>query len=478
MITAILILAGLLIGAALGFLIGKQHNAAPLAFERAKSEAYELRLAEAKEQSARQLADEREVAQRQLADAQAASTTQVNAVKEDAEKRMTAVKDEADKLIAETREAAMKQILSERQHQETLRQEADKQWSARLEKLREEMRNAAADLLQARQAALQETNREQMGEILKPIREQFAEFKRSVEESRTASEVGRKEIRNTFDASMKLFQQQQEQAVKLMREQTDRIGQDAANLTKALRGDTKIQGDWGEMILESVLANSGLRRDEEYFIQEVTPDEEGRNLRPDVIVKFPEGRSVIIDSKVSLTAYAAATEAPTEELAQRMLAEHVRSVRKHIDELAEKRYDKTVKDAIGYVLMFMPIENSYMVAMKKQPDLSRYAYQKGIIIISPSNLMMALQLAFNLWQQDRQGKNVEKIVKTATELYEKLSIFSETFADVEGQIDRLQKAFSKAKDQLYEGKGNVMRRMEGLKALGITPKRQIKGLEE
>ncbi|MCM1070677.1 MAG: DNA recombination protein RmuC [[Clostridium] fimetarium] len=424
------------------------------------------------------MVEAREAAAKQLSDERAAANTRLSETCAEYERRLLALKADADKQLAEARDAAIRQIMSEREHQEALRTEADKQWKSQLEKLREEMRNAAAELLQARQAALQESNREQMGEILKPIKEQFAEFKRTVEESRTASEVGRKEIRNTFDASMKLFQQQQEQAVKLMREQTDKIGQDAANLTKALKGDSKMQGDWGEMILESVLANSGLRRDEEYFIQEVTPDEEGRNLRPDVIVKFPEGRSVVIDSKVSLTAYAAATEAPTDELAQRMLSEHVRSVRKHIDELAEKRYDKTVKDAIGYVLMFMPIENSYMVAMKKQPDLSRYAYQKGIILISPSNLMMALQLAFNLWQQDRQGKNVEKIVKTATELYEKLSLFSDTFADVEGQIERLQKTFSKAKDQLYEGKGNVMRRMEGLKSLGITPKRQIKGLEE
>ncbi len=467
MTIAIFIIIGLALGAVLGFIIGRQQNAAPLAVERARAESAETRLVEARDATAKQLSDER-----------AAANTRLSETCAEYERRLQALKADADKRLAEARDAAIRQIMSEREHQEALRAEADKQWKSQLEKLREEMRNAAAELLQARQAALQESNREQMGEILKPIREQFAEFKRTVEESRTASEVGRKEIRNTFDASMKLFQQQQEQAVKLMREQTDKIGQDAANLTRALKGDSKMQGDWGEMILESVLANSGLRRDEEYFIQEVTPDEEGRNLRPDVIVKFPEGRSVVIDSKVSLTAYAAATEAPTEELAQRMLSEHVRSVRKHIDELAEKRYDKTVKDAIGYVLMFMPIENSYMVAMKKQPDLSRYAYQKGIILISPSNLMMALQLAFNLWQQDRQGKNVEKIVKTATELYEKLSLFSDTFADVEGQIERLQKTFSKAKDQLYEGKGNVMRRMEGLKTLGITPKRQIKGLEE
>ncbi len=464
--TIAILIAGLVLGVVLGFFMGRQQNAAPLAAERAKNEQAEQLISEVRESAARQLSDERASYEKQIQD-----------VKSDSAAKIAEIKADADKRLNDERETAQKQLSAERAHQETLRAEAEKQWHAQLEKLREEMRNAAAELLQARQAALQETNREQMGEILKPIKEQFAEFKRSVEESRTASEVGRKEIRSTFDASMKLFQQQQDQAVKLMREQTEKIGQDAANLTKALRGDSKIQGDWGEMVLESMLASSGLRRDEEYFIQEVTPSDDGRNLRPDVIVKFPEGRSVIIDSKVSLTAYAAATEAPTEELAQRHLSEHVKSVRKHIDELADKRYDKSVKDSIGYVLMFMPIENSYMVAMKKQPDLSRYAYQKGVIIISPSNLMMALQLAYNLWQQDRQGKNVEEIVKAATDLYEKVSVFSETFADIEAQIDKAKEKFVTARGQLYDGKGNVMRRLEGLKALGITPKRKIKGLE-
>lgn len=157
---------------------------------------------------------------------------------------------------------------------------------------------------------------------------------------------------------------------------------------------------------------------------------------------------------------------------------HALSVRKHIDELAEKDYSKLVDDAIGFVLMFIPNETSYIAAMKQQPDLSRYAYQKKIIIISPSNLLMALQLAYNLWQYDRQNKNVEKIVKTAADLYDKVATFEDTFTGIGDLITRLSGTYDKAKKQLYDGTGNVMRRVESLKNLGVTPKKQIKALEE
>ena len=263
----------------------------------------------------------------------------------------------------------------------------------------------------------------------------------------------------------------------LFRSQTEKIGSDAANLTKALKGDSKMQGDWGEMVLETILENSGLRKDEEFFIQENTKDEEGKNYRPDVIVRFPEGRSVVIDSKVSLTAYSDALAAEDEAEQERLMKAHALSVRKHIDELAAKDYSKLVDDAIGFVLMFIPNETSYIAAMKQQPDLSRYAYQKKIIIISPSNLLMALQLAYNLWQYDRQNKNVEKIVKTAADLYDKVAGFEDTFMSVGDLITRLSGTFDKAKKQLYDGTGNVMRRVESLKGLGVTPKKQIKELD-
>lgn len=377
------------------------------------------------------------------------------------------------------------QMENERLYAAKLRAESDQQWSQKLESLKQEMQRmtieqqkVAAEQLAAKQSALQENNRLQMDELLKPIKEQFADFKKSVEESKTQNEVNKKELQNTFEATMKLFQQEQQQAVLNLKEQTEKIGSDAANLTKALKGDSKMQGDWGEMVLETILENSGLRKDEEFFIQENTKDEEGKNYRPDVIVRFPEGRSVVIDSKVSLTAYSDALAAEDEAEQERLMKAHALSVRKHIDELAAKDYSKLVDDAIGFVLMFIPNETSYIAAMKQQPDLSRYAYQKKIIIISPSNLLMALQLAYNLWQYDRQNKNVEKIVKTAADLYDKVAGFEDTFLGIGDLITRLSGTFDKAKKQLYDGTGNVMRRVESLKGLGVTPKKQIKSLEE
>lgn len=376
------------------------------------------------------------------------------------------------------------QMENERLYAAKLRAESAQQWAQKLESLKQEMQRmtieqqkVAAEQLAAKQSALQETNRLQMDELLKPIKEQFADFKKSVEESKTQNEVNKKELQNTFEATMKLFQQEQQQAVLNLKEQTEKIGSDAANLTKALKGDSKMQGDWGEMVLETILENSGLRKDEEFFIQENTKDEEGKNYRPDVIVRFPEGRSVVIDSKVSLTAYSDALAAEDEAEQERLMKAHVLSVRKHIDELAAKDYSKLVDDAIGFVLMFIPNETSYIAAMKQQPDLSRYAYQKKIIIISPSNLLMALQLAYNLWQYDRQNKNVEKIVKTAADLYDKVAGFEDTFMSVGDLITRLSGTFDKAKKQLYDGTGNVMRRVESLKGLGVTPKKQIKELD-
>ena len=373
---------------------------------------------------------------------------------------------------------ANKNLERERQHAEDMRKESDQRWEQKLESLKKDMQNTAAKELAAKQEELQRANRTQMDDLLRPIKEQFTDFKRAVNESKTQNEVNKTELQKAFENTMKLFQQQQQQTVDSLKQQTERIGEDAANLSRALKGESKTQGDWGEMVLETLLENSGLQRDEEFFVQESVKSEDGATFRPDVVVRFPEGRSVVIDSKVSLTAYADAVATDDEHERDRLLAEHAKSVRRHVDELSAKSYDKLVEDAIGFVLMFVPNENSYIAAMKQQPDLSRYAYQKRIIIISPSNLLMALQLAYNLWQYDRQSKNVEKIVKTAADLYDKVAGFTETFTDLEGQLQRLTRNFEQARGQLFDGKGNVLRRIDGLRALGVTPKKRIKGLEE
>ena len=464
------IIIGIIVGAVIGCIIGKLLTAKSAGEEKAQLLAnYQVKVSE------------NEQLQKQIEQVQLQVENEKQALKDNQE---IILMNERSHHTAEL-QALKEQMASERQYAAQMRQENDRQWAEKMEALRQEMQRmtaeqqkAAAEQLAAKQSALQENNRLQMDELLKPIKEQFADFKKSVEDSKTQNEVSKKELQSTFEATMKLFQQEQQQAVTSLKEQTSKIGSDAANLTKALKGDSKLQGDWGEMVLETILENSGLRKDEEFFIQENTKDENGKNFRPDVIVRFPEGRSVVIDSKVSLTAYTDALAADNDADRDRLMKAHALSVRKHIDELAEKDYSKLVDDAIGFVLMFIPNETSYIAAMKQQPELSRYAYQKKIIIISPSNLLMALQLAYNLWQYDRQNKNVEKIVKTAADLYDKVAGFEETFTNIGDVLSRLSTTYDKAKKQLYEGSGNVMRRVESLKSLGVTPKKQIKSLEE
>ena len=475
------IIIGIVIGLAIGFFVGKLMEAKKAGEEKTQLVA-----------KAQVLTSEIEQAKKQMEQYQLQVEKEKESLSLQFENEKQNLKDNQELFLmnerghhAEEISSLKEQMTSERQYAAKLRAESDQQWAQKLENLKQEMhrmtieqQRVAAEQLAAKQSALQENNRLQMDELLKPIKEQFADFKKSVEESKTQNEVNKKELQNTFEATMKLFQQEQQQAVSVLKEQTSKIGSDAANLTKALKGDSKMQGDWGEMVLETILENSGLRKDEEFFIQENTKDENGKNFRPDVIVRFPEGRSVVIDSKVSLTAYSDALAAGNDEERERLMKAHALSVRKHIDELAEKDYSKLVDDAIGFVLMFIPNETSYIAAMKQQPDLSRYAYQKKIIIISPSNLLMALQLAYNLWQYDRQNKNVEKIVKTAADLYDKVATFEDTFLGIGDLITRLSGTFDKARKQLYDGTGNVMRRVESLKGLGVTPKKQIKSLED
>ena len=357
------------------------------------------------------------------------------------------------------------------------REDGERQWQLKFDKMREEFLNLTNTLMKERETSLQSSNREQIEQLLQPVRQQFEAFQKAVDESRTANEVAKKQLENAFESTLKLFTVQQKATVDALREQTMRIGNDAANLSKILKSNSKVQGDWGEMILDSLLESSGLVKNEQYFIQENVKDEEGRNFRPDVVISFPGGKSVVIDSKVSLKAYAEAFETEDEDERKRKLKEHARSVKKHVDELHGKRYEKLVDRSMEFVLMFIPNDQSYLYAISEERDLIRYAYSKGVVIISPSNLMIALQLTFNIWQQERQSKNLEEIVKTATDLYEKGAGFSETMENVEQQIKRLGAEFEKAKNQLYEGKGNLLRHLETLKDMGINPKKQIKNLE-
>ena len=389
-----------------------------------------------------------------------------------------------DERIAVVKENALQQLEAERKHGEQLRNELQKQAEAKNRLLQEEVRNMAAQMLDESREKMNTTDKERLDALLSPLKERLEAFNQTVTNNSKENAANKTEIKTTFEEAMKrlhaeqeltikAMREDQERAVKELREQTERIGNDAASLTQALKGDSKMQGDWGEMILDKTLEDCGLIQGQQYFLQENYKDKDGNNFRPDAVIVFPNEERAVIDAKVSLTAYQAAIREEDTTERERYLKEHVSSIKKHVDELSAKNYEKLVPGCIGFVLMFVPYESGYSAALKTDPSILQYAYRKHIIILSPSNLLMALQLTHTMWQNFRMTKNVEEILHQSNELFDKFVTFAETFVKLGADIDRLQQDFSRAKGQLNEGKGNIVRRLEGLKILGISPKKQI-----
>ena len=389
-----------------------------------------------------------------------------------------------DERIAVVKENALQQLEAERKHGEQLRNELQKQAEAKNRLLQEEVRNMAAQMLDESREKMNTADKERLDALLSPLKERLEAFNQMVTNNSKENTANKTEIKTTFEEAMKrlhaeqemtikAMRENQERAVKELREQTERIGNDAASLTQALKGDSKMQGDWGEMILDKTLEDCGLIQGQQYFLQENYKDKDGNNFRPDAVIVFPNEERAVIDAKVSLTAYQAAIREEDATERERYLKEHVTSIKKHVDELSDKNYEKLVPGCIGFVLMFVPYESGYSAALKTDPSILQYAYRKHIIILSPSNLLMALQLTHTMWQNFRMTKNVEEILHQSNELFDKFVTFAETFVKLGADIERLQQDFSRAKGQLNEGKGNIVRRLEGLKTLGISPKKQI-----
>lgn len=389
-----------------------------------------------------------------------------------------------DERIAVVKENALQQLEAERKHGEQLRNELQKQAEAKNRLLQEEVRNMAAQMLDESREKMNTTDKERLDALLSPLKERLEAFNQTVTNNSKENTANKTEIKTTFEEAMKrlhaeqeltikAMREDQERAVKELREQTERIGNDAASLTQALKGDSKMQGDWGEMILDKTLEDCGLIQGQQYFLQENYKDKDGNNFRPDAVIVFPNEERAVIDAKVSLTAYQAAIREENATERERYLKEHVSSIKKHVDKLSAKNYEKLVPGCIGFVLMFVPYESGYSAALKTDPSILQYAYRKHIIILSPSNLLMSLQLTHTMWQNFRMTKNVEEILHQSNELFDKFVTFAETFVKLGADIERLQQDFSRAKGQLNEGKGNIVRRLEGLKTLGISPKKQI-----
>jgi DNA recombination protein RmuC len=250
------------------------------------------------------------------------------------------------------------------------------------------------------------------------------------------------------------------------------LSEQANNLTQAFRGSVKHQGNWGEMILESILEYTGMQKDIHYFVQHRTTNDEGDSIQPDVLVKYPDSRTIVIDSKVSLIHYENFYKSTEPVVQQQQLALLVRSIKAHIDGLSGKSY-QDVTNSLDFVMMFIPVEAAYITAMQTDPALWQYAYKKRIILISPTNIITAMKLVNDMWQKDSIDRNAKAIAERAGKLYDKLASFVEEFERVGAHLERATTAFQDSKKKMTTGKGNLVSQAHHMKHMKINSKKTL-----
>ena len=323
-------------------------------------------------------------------------------------------------------------------------------------------KNLANEILDEKSRQFKQSNRESLESLLNPFREQIEGFRKRVDE------VYKGEIEQHSLLKNEICR---------LSEANLRMSEEADNLTRALKGNSKVQGDWGEMLLETILDSSHLTKGIHYETQHNLKDEQGNNLRPDVILKLPEGKRIVIDSKVSLTAYVAYTESATPEDASRAVKDHLRSVRAHVDELSGKCYqtllDRTRSESPDFVIMFVPSEPAFLLAMQQDASLWGYAYNKKVIVSSPTNLFALLKIVDDLWKRDMQSRNARKIADEGGKLYDKFMGFTETLVDLGKSISASSERYERAIKQLKTGRGNLIRRTEQLRELGVKATKSL-----
>lgn len=337
------------------------------------------------------------------------------------------------------------------------------------EETKAQFKSLAADIFSSQSEKFKEANETRLSEILNPLKEDIKDFKRRVDD--------------TYMNSSKERTLLGEQMKRLM-ELNMSIGKEARDLTEALSGNTKVQGDWGEMVLETILVKSGLVEGENYFVQrtknddgtQIKNDDNGR-LRPDVVVVLPDKKCIVIDSKVSLTAYVNYINADNEDDRQRFGKAHLLSVRSHLKELETKRYQDFVgvgnDDMIDYVLMFIPNEHAYMAAMTLDNNLWMEAYEKRVVIISPAHVISTLRLIAQLWTRDKQTKNALKIAEEGGKLYDKFVGFVNDMQTVEQSLGKASEAYTSAMSKLHTGRGCIVSKVENLKKLGAKTSKTL-----
>lgn len=418
-------------------------------------------------QRAAELSADLAAARAQLLEAQALAATRAGfeSLATEREKMIAAVTAERDRARADLHAAGESQLTLAAQASQ-LKADLDNERRNLAEKLAlldDRFKLIAADVLDQQKRTFAEDSRTDLGNLLTPLREQIVEFRKKVEETQTDSKLGVNTLQ-TLIGNLNSMNQQ--------------LTEEARNLTTALRGSSKTQGDWGELIVRNLLEKAGLREGEQFRVQESfeASDSDGGRRRsiPDVILNLPGGRHLIIDSKVSLNAWSDSVNAATEDESKLAMKRHLTSIRKHIDGLTARSYHKLAElESPDFVVMFVPIEPAFLAALHQDEGLWRYAYEKEVLLVGPTTLLFVIRIVDNLWQQELQARNVQEVIDRGTELYEKFVGF---VTDMEVLGDSLRKSdqhYENAMKKLADGRGNLIRQVEMLKKLGLRTSKSI-----
>ncbi|MBR1837752.1 MAG: DNA recombination protein RmuC, partial [Kiritimatiellae bacterium] len=314
--------------------------------------------------------------------------------------------------------------------------------------------------LEEQRAGMQRANGESLKAALDPLMRELDVFRKAFADNRD------EQIRNK--ASF-------ERTVESLESKVTGLGRSAESLSKALRSESKMQGNWGETVLGNILEESGLRRGHDFEVQAATRDEAGNELIPDVVVHLPGNGRIVVDSKVSLTAWAAAADAQDPAARARCIAQHVESLRRHVTELADKNYGGRIKGVPGWVMMFVPNEGGYLAALEANPKLLDEAYRRHVLVVCPSTLLLSLHIVKNLWNGAELDERARRIQDAAAKIYEKFSGFAANFLGIEAHLEKAAEAWNEAHGQLLDGKGNILRQLENFKKFGVVTTKKIPG---
>ena len=322
-----------------------------------------------------------------------------------------------------------------------------------------EFENIAHKILKQNTLEFNQTSMKNMGELINPLKEKIRDFEKKVEDTYKQG------LKDQTDLKVELQK---------LHELSLALDKDAKDLTKALKSDSKKQGNWGEVILERVLERSGLIKGEEYYMQFTGKSEDGSILRPDVVIRLPEEKHLVIDSKVSLTAYTEFASADTDIQRDVLLKKHLDSIRKHIKELSDKNYASLLGiNSPDFVLMFLPIEPAFGLAVQNDHELFNYAWQQKVIIVSPTTLLATLRTVASIWKYEKQTQNAIEIAKRGGLLYDKFVNFVKDLEDVGKSIAGAEKAYNEAHKKLVSGRGDLINQAEQLKTMGVITKKSL-----